>query len=125
MTVPARHFGFPFGFDSLGRTRGADGEAAHVRHLIEQLLFTAPGERVMRPEFGTGLAALLFQPASPERAAATRLLLQSALQQWLGDRILPLAVDVTAGDGSLEVFIQYQLLETGAEQTARFAVAAP
>ena len=46
----------------------------HVRDLIEQLLFTSPGERVMRPDFGCGLLDLVFAPNSPELASTPRAL---------------------------------------------------
>ena len=59
----------------------------HIRDLIEQVLFTAPGERVNRPNFGSGLLQLVFAPNSDELAAATQFLVQGALQQWLGDLI--------------------------------------
>jgi hypothetical protein len=77
---------YPYGFDAQGRTAQAAGDD-HIRDLIEQVLFTAPGERVNRPTFGTGLAQLLFSPTSPELATATQFLVQGALQQWLGDLI--------------------------------------
>ena len=63
---------FPYQFDARGRTAEADDER-HIRDLIEQLLFTAPGERVNRPTFGSGLLQLVFAPNSPELAAATTL----------------------------------------------------
>ena len=49
------------------------------------MLFTAPGERVNRPDFGSGLLQLVFAPNSDELAGATQFLVQGALQQWLGD----------------------------------------
>ena len=88
---------YPFHTSSLGRTALAD-EDKHIRNLIEQVLFTNPGERVMRPTFGSGLLQLVFAPNSPELAAATQLLVQGALQQWLGDRILVEAVQVESQD---------------------------
>lgn len=97
---------FPYQFDGRGRTR-EDDEAAWIRGLIEQLLFTTPGERVMRPDFGSGLAQLVFAPNSPELAATTRFLVQSALQQWLAELIVVEAVDVVAVDASLSVSVQY------------------
>ena len=74
---------FPYQFNTRGRTAEAD-EDRHIRDLIEQLLFCSPGERVNRPDFGTGLLQLVFAPNSPELAAATQLMIQGALQQWLG-----------------------------------------
>jgi uncharacterized protein len=117
--------GFPYRFDGRGRTTDAADRAGHVRELIEQLLFTAPGERVMRPDFGTGLPQLLFGPASPELAAATQMLVQSALQQWLGDILEPREVRVTAGEGSIEVVVAYALRSTGELRTDSFAREVP
>ena len=55
--------------------------------MIEQMLFTNPGERVNRPDFGSGLMQLVFAPNSPELAAALEFTLQAALDRWLGDVI--------------------------------------
>ena len=79
------HLRSPLHFDVSGRTATAD-DRAHLRGLIEQVLFTRPGERVCRPDFGCGLGALVFD-AGDELVAAARLLPQAALQQWLGDHI--------------------------------------
>mgnify|MGYP002779604165 FL=1 len=63
------YLAFPFAPDARGRSASVD-RARHIREMIEQVLFTAPGERVMRPEFGCGVKELLFQPASDALAAA-------------------------------------------------------
>jgi phage baseplate assembly protein W len=110
---------FPLQFDDRGRTAEAD-EDAHIRDLIEQLLFTAPGERVNRPDFGSGLMQLVFAPNSAELAAATQFLVQGALQQWLGDLIQVDAVEVENEDASLRVGVQYTVRRTQQQKTARF-----
>lgn len=102
---------FPYGFDGRGRTRDAD-EQTWIRGLIEQVLFTTPGERVMRPDFGSGLRELLFAPNSHELAATTQFLVQGALQQWLADLIVVDAVTVTAVEASLRVTVQYRIRRT-------------
>jgi uncharacterized protein len=102
---------YPYQFDERGRTAIAD-EEAWIRGLIEQVLFTAPGERVMRPEFGCGLAQLVFAPNSPELAATTQFLVQGALQQWLGTLITVEAVDVQAEDSMLRVTVEYIVRRT-------------
>ena len=109
---------FPFQFDGRGRTREAD-EATWIRGLIEQVLFTAPGERVMRPDFGSGLRELVFAPNSPELAATTQFLVQGALQQWLADLITVEAVEVSAVDSRLSISVQYVIrrTETRAQDT--------
>ena len=104
-------FDYPFHFDTRGRTAGRDDDD-HIRDLIEQVLFTAPGERVNRPTFGCGLMQLVFAPNSDELAAATQFLVQGALQQWLGDLIAVEAVQVEANDATLRVTIQYVIRRT-------------
>ncbi|WP_089104015.1 GPW/gp25 family protein [Streptomyces hyaluromycini] len=111
------HIGFPFRVDHRGRTASADDEE-YVRGLIEQVLFTAPGERVNRPGFGSGLRQLLFEPASGELATATRALVQAALQQWLGAEIEVQAVDVVADDATVRVTVQYRTRSAPAPVTA-------
>ncbi len=111
---------FPFGFNGHGRTRGCSDDE-HLRDLIEQVLFTAPGERVNRPTFGSGLLQLVFAPNSDTLAAATTLSVQAALQQWLGDRIEVKAVEVTNVESTLSVTVKYVSRRTGHETTAQFS----
>src|SRR5256885_6636001 len=110
---------YPYHFDGRGRTAVSDADA-HIRDLIEQVLFTAPGERVNRPDFGSGLMQLVFAPNSNELAAATQFLVQGALQQWLGDLIEINGVQVESSDSSLLVEIQYTVRRTQQQQVARF-----
>lgn len=110
---------FPFTFDGRGRT-ATTGYDDHIRDMIEQLLFTNPGERVNRSDFGSGLLQLIFAPNSPELAATLQFTMQAALQQWLGDVIQVLALDVTSQDSSLTVDLKYLVRRTNQEQTASF-----
>lgn len=110
---------FPITFDGRGRTATTSYDD-HIRDMIEQLLFTNPGERVNRPDFGSGLLQLIFAPNSPELAATLRFTMQAALQQWLGDVIQVLALDVTSQDSSLTVDLKYLVRRTNQEQTASF-----
>lgn len=110
---------FSLHFDGRGRTAETDDDG-HIRDLIEQVLFTAPGERVNRPDFGSGLQQLVFAPNSDELAAATQFLVQGALQQWLGDLIETNAVTVTNEDAALRVFVQYTVRRTQQQQIAQF-----
>ena len=87
----------PFRVDARGRTAVA-GDADHLRDLIEQVLFTAPGERVMRPDFGSGLLGLVFEPGGPELVATTQHLVQGALQQELGHLVAVDSVEVSQDD---------------------------
>src|SRR3954447_5658976 len=100
---------YPYRFESRGRTAGTT-DADHIRDLIEQVLFTAPGERVMRPDFGAGLLALVFEPNSTTLAAATQMLVQSSLQLYLSHLIAVQAVEVTNDDSALRVDVRYTVL---------------
>ena len=116
-----RHLDFPYRFDASGRT-ASTGDADHVRDLIEQVLFTTPGERPMRPDFGAGLLALVFEPNSVTLAATTQFLVQSALQQHLSHLIAVQSVGVDAADAALQVTVRYRVLRDDLAQTAVFAV---
>ena len=113
------HIDYPFHFDSRGRT-AATGDDDHIRDMIEQLLLTNPGERVNRPEFGSGLLQMVFAPNSPELAAALQFTMQAALQRWLGDLIEVRALEVTSQDSTLSVDLKYLVRRTNQEQTAQF-----
>jgi hypothetical protein len=102
---------FPFHFDNHGRT-AATGDDDHIRDMIEQFLFTNAGERVNRPEFGSGLLQLVFAPNSPELAVALQFTVQAGLQQWLGDIIEIQALEVTSEDAKLQVDLQYRVRRT-------------
>jgi uncharacterized protein len=110
---------YPYRFDHRGRTAEA-ADVQHIRDLIEQVLFTAPGERVMLPEFGSGVGQLVFAPNSVELAAATQMLVQSALTRWLGDLIAVQAVRVEADDATLTVVVQYSIRQTDQLQIETF-----
>jgi phage baseplate assembly protein W len=107
---------FPFHIDSRGRTAECN-DAAHVRDMLEQLLFTNAGERVNRPDFGSGLMQLIFAPNSPELAAALQFTMRAAIQQWLGDVLELQGLDVTADNAILRITIRYALRRTGETRT--------
>jgi hypothetical protein len=111
---------YPYQFDGRGRTAESE-ETEYVRGLIEQVLFTSPGERVMRPDFGSGVMQLVFAPNSPELAATTQFLVQAALQQHLGNLISLEGVEVESVDSTLRVTVRYALRRTSLGQVAVFA----
>jgi phage baseplate assembly protein W len=113
---------FPFYFDGSGRT-AATHDDDHIRDMIEQLLFTNPGERVNRPNFGSGLLHMVFEPNSPELAATLQFTMQAALQQWLGDVIEVQALQVLSEDATLQVTLQYLVRRTGEINTETFVQA--
>ena len=109
---------FPFQADARGRTaESAPGD--HLRELIEQVLFTSPGERVNRPDFGAGLLRMVFEPGSDAVTAPVRMTVQGALQTWLGDRIQVRDVAVESDAATLRVTVRYLELP---RRTARVAV---
>ncbi len=110
---------FPYHFDQRGRTAATDYDD-HIRDMIEEFLFTNPGERVNRPDFGSGLLQMVFAPNSPEIASALQFTIQAGLQRWLGDIIVAQKVEVTAEDSTLNVVVQYVVKSTNETQTATF-----
>jgi uncharacterized protein len=111
---------FPFQIDPSGRTAQAIDDD-HIRQMIEQLLFTNPGERVNRPDFGSGLLQTVFQPNSTTLAAALQFTLKGALQQALGDLVQLQDVQVDNADSTLTVTVQYVVRGGQQSQTAQFS----
>jgi uncharacterized protein len=114
--VTRTDIGFPIMIDKRGRIGSAD-YASHVRDMIEQLLFTTPGERVEHPDLGCGLADLVFTPNSPELAAAVQASAQGALQRWLGDVITVDSLTTSADDATLSITVSYRITATGERAT--------
>lgn len=111
---------YPFHFDSRGYTAQTD-ENKHIRGLIEQVLFTSPGERVNRPDFGSGLMQLIFAPISDEQAAAIQFMVQGALQQWLGDLIQVESLEVESEEATLQVTVNYTIKHSQERHVERFS----
>jgi phage baseplate assembly protein W len=108
----------------LGRTATVS-ENDHIRHLIEQVLFTIPGERVNRPTFGSNIRQIIFAPNNSELVTATQFLLQGALEQWLGDVIQVEVIEATtttiSSDGdAVQVIVQYVVHQTQQRQIVQF-----
>src|SRR5216117_2763622 len=110
---------FPFHFDSRGRTATTNDDD-HIRDMLEQLLFTSPGERVNRPEFGSGLMQLVFAANSPELAAALKFSLQASIQRWLGDLIELQALEVVSEASTLSILVQYIVRRSSERRSAEF-----
>jgi phage baseplate assembly protein W len=117
MTDGARiHFAFPYRVGADGATARA-GYEEHIRDLIEMVLFTRRGERVNRPDFGAGVAELVFAENAPEMAAAAQHMVQAALQQWLAGVIEIRGVDTFSQDSLLSVTVRYTALDEAAERS--------
>lgn len=118
--MAAIEVGFPFQLGSDGRVVSPDYDT-HVEELIEQVLFTSPGERVNRPDFGSGLQSTIFASMSAEEVTAVQFLVQSSLQRWLGDRIQVNQVVVTAAaESTLQVTVRYVVLADRQPRTSTF-----
>jgi hypothetical protein len=110
---------FPFRFDDRGRTARTD-EDDHVRDMIEQFLFTAAGERVNRPDFGGGLAQVVFEPNSDALASTLQRTAQAGLQRYLGDLIHVQVLVASSEEAVLRVDVRYVLRRNGETRTASF-----
>lgn len=114
---------FPYNFDTTGHTAQTD-PLSHIGDMIEQILFTSPGERVNRPTFGSGTAQLVFAPNSDVLATAQQNVIQASLQMWLSDLIRVQSVTVVASDATLQITVVYVVLQTQQQQTQQFVYGA-
>lgn len=103
---------------------GAGGELAwpgleeSIRQQVRVILLTRPGEQLMRPEYGAGLAEFLHQPNSLETRRAVRDRVAESLARW-EPRIAVDRVEVWEVDGrptQLRLDISYRVVRTGAAQ---------
>jgi phage baseplate assembly protein W len=115
---------FPFHVDGRGRS-AETGEDEHVRDMIFEVLFTSPGERVNRPDFGCGVKQLVFMPNSDALATATQFLVQGALQRWLDSVIQVESVEVEAVESELSVSVVYSKRSGGGPRRDVFTPAGP
>jgi uncharacterized protein len=115
------HVGHPLRVTDHGRTALVDDET-YVRGLVEAVLFTRPGERVNRPDFGSGIEQLVFAPTDGELAQATKALVQGALQRALGEVLRVEDVVAEAEESVLRVTIVYTPLIGGVPGPERRSV---
>jgi phage baseplate assembly protein W len=110
MAEPFTSIRYPLAVDeSLGRLAVEDDYATHVEQMIKQVLFTNPGERINRPDFGCGLRRMVFAPNSDVSANMAQVSVFQALDKWLGTLIAVSQVEVQALEEVLEVKIAYVL----------------
>jgi Bacteriophage baseplate protein W len=114
----------PFGIDVRGRTKTTSRED-HIRDQIRAVLFTSPGERVMRPEFGCPLKTLVFAPISDPLISATQKMIQGALIRWLDPLIAVEEVRVRAQDGAIEATVVYVIRDLGERREDLFQAPVP
>src|SRR5512132_1713395 len=97
---------FPYHVGSRGRTAETD-DADHIRDLIRQVLFTSPGERVNRPDFGCGVKRMVFAPNSEVSASLAQVAIFAALGRWLGSVMTVEKVNAEAINEVLQIQIVY------------------
>ncbi|MEN0064243.1 MAG: GPW/gp25 family protein [Myxococcota bacterium] len=103
---------FPFHIDDSGRSAEVD-EATYVRSLIELLILTDPGERVMRPDLGGRTQAMVFAPVTDELMGTTQALLQGNLERWLSSLAEIGDVEVRREESVVTVRVAYRIRSTG------------
>ena len=111
----------PFRLTSEGSIATEDVDV-HVQQQIEQILFTSPGERVMLPEFGSGVRDLVFAANNDVLAAAAEFTIAKALQQHMGRTVLVNAVSVQAQGEVLQIDVIYTRARDLQEQRVTFRV---
>ncbi len=101
---------YPFAIDKgLGTLAEETEYSRHVEQMIRQVLFTNPGERINRPDFGCGIRRMVFAPNSDVSANLTQVIINQALERWLGTLIEVIDVQVTTIEERLEIKIVYLL----------------
>ena len=124
MNAPLHALRFPFGIDrGGGRAAETQDYEAYVRQLIRQVLLTAPGERINRPDFGAGIRRMVFAPNSPTVASLAQTFVYQALTRWLSTVIKLEAVHVQAREESLLIEVRYLVIQRGEVRTLNEEVA--
>jgi phage baseplate assembly protein W len=108
-----RGFAFPVAVDAATGAIALAEYEDDIRQAIRIVLDTDPGERVMRPDFGAGLRALVFEPINTHTMALARHRVEQALILW-EPRIDSVAVAVSAQPalGRLSIEVRYRVRTT-------------
>jgi len=104
---------FPLGVDAQGRI-AMNSLEDHVRQSILLIIQTSQGERVMHPDFGSGLRKLVFSPISPTTIALVQHEVNDALVRF-EPRIDVLKVEVRSDPsqpGVLLIDMEYRVRRT-------------
>jgi uncharacterized protein len=122
--MKSRGFAFPLRLDAHRRIAMSVGEQ-RIRESIVTILGTEQGERLMRPDFGSRLRSLVFEPNSPATANLARFYIEDALARW-EPRIeqVQVLVEPMEQDGAgLNLRILYKIKATGANESLEFTLA--
>lgn len=124
MSQPFTSIQYPIAIDAaLGRLAEETDYAAHVEQLIKQVLFTGPGERINRPDFGCGVKRMVFAPNSEVSASLAQVTIFESLKRWLDSVISVSDVKALAIDERLEIRISYVLKARGERRYLNLEVA--
>lgn len=105
---------YPFAIDAGGGRAAEESDYEdYIRQLIRQVLMTAPGERINRPDFGAGIRRMVFAPNNPATASLTQTLIYQALSRWLSSVIKVEEVSVSAEEEKLLITIHYMVIQRG------------
>ncbi len=125
LTAPALHaLRYPFAIDAGGgRVAEESDYEAYIRQLIRQVLLTAPGERINRPDFGAGIRRMVFAPNSPEVASMAQTFVYQALTRWLATLIKVEEIRVSAVESTMFIDIRYVVIQRGESRLLREEIA--
>jgi phage baseplate assembly protein W len=125
MATPVRRIRYPFAIDAgAGRLAEEPDYDAYVRQLIRQVLLTAQGERLNRPDFGAGLRRMVFAPNAPGTASLTETLVYQALTTWLASVIRVERITAAAVAERLDIAVEYIVIANGERRFLNVEVAA-
>ena len=115
---------YPFAIDAGGGRAAEESDYdSYVRQLIRQVLLTAPGERINRPDFGAGVRRMVFAPNSPATATLAQTFVYQALTRWLATVIKVEEVKVSAVESTMLIDVRYIVIQRGETRILREEVA--
>ncbi|MDT8999148.1 GPW/gp25 family protein [Paucibacter sp. APW11] len=121
--LPFTSLRYPLSVDAVrGRIAQEPDYAAHIEQLVLQVLLTAPGERINRPDFGCGVKRLVFAPGGEAAATLAQSVVYQALTRWLPQAISVSQVTVRANDAELAIRVAYTVKARGERRVLNLQV---
>ncbi len=111
---------FPFQFDIYGHIASCD-EDKHIRDMLEQILFTMPGERINRPDFGCGISLMVFGSTTPEFINVKKTQIHSQIQQLLGHLIKVNNLEISVEESLVNILINYTVFKNQEQSSVEFS----
>jgi phage baseplate assembly protein W len=121
VTFIGRGLSWPMGVDHTGAIALTSG-AEDLDRSMRIVLSTAPGERVMRPQFGCRIWEMMFEPVTANLLGAMGEAVQDALAQWEPRvTVNDVRVVVDEDDASLtRILVRYTVRTTNDERNLVF-----